>query len=89
MSRKKTTENRIKALCKKYPNMRFVDSNENGLYYAVCPNDDRLAVICGGGTAIFTLEQLYAMTKEAIEVWTNCIDDDAKRSNRYVPASQR
>lgn len=78
MGRNKTTERMITALAKKYPNMRFVDSNIKGLYYAVAPKDDRLAILCGGGVAVLTIEQLYTMTKEAIDVWTTIVDDECK-----------
>jgi hypothetical protein len=83
MGRASTTEKIITSLAKKYPQMRFVDSNIKGLYYAVAPKDDRLAILCGGGVALFTLEQLYAMRNEAIDVWTNIIDEKCK--NNGVP----
>lgn len=80
MSRKKTTEGLIKELTKKYSTIRFIDSDTKGLYYAVAPDDDRLAILCGGGYAILSLEQLYTVTKEAIKVWELNVDDECKRN---------
>lgn len=70
----KTTEDSVARLSKRYSKLRFVDSDTKGLYYALAPEDDRIAVLCGGGIALFTLEQLYTLSKEAIEVWTLNVD---------------
>lgn len=79
MSRNKTTEKVVTILAKRYPDMRFVDSDIKGLYYAVAPQDDRVAILCGGGIAVFTIEQLNAVTQEAIDIWKTIVDDGCKR----------
>lgn len=83
MSRNKTTEKVVTILAKRYPEMRFVDSYVKGLYYAVAPQDDRLAILCGGGIAVFTIEQLKALKSEAVEIWETIIDDDCKRKTHF------
>ena len=79
-----TTENVIEKMTKKYSNFRFINSGTKGLYYAVAPDDDRIAILCGGGIALCTLEQLYTMTKEAIDVWTLNIDRNASIKQKAV-----
>lgn len=89
MSSTYTTESMITKLAKKYSNLRFVDSNIKGLYYAVAPDDDRLAVLCGGGVAIFNIKQLRTFVKEATDVWENNIDDSCRRSKAVQQISVR
>lgn len=89
MSGTTTTEQLITKLAKKHSNLRFVDSNVKGLYYAVAPDDDRLAVLCGGGVALFSIKQLRTLVNEAIDVWDNNIDDSCKRSKAVQRISVR
>lgn len=83
MSRNKTTERVVTSLAKRYPEMRFVDSDVKGLYYAIAPKDDRLAILCGGGIAVFTIEQLKALKSEAIDIWETIVDDGCKRKTHF------
>lgn len=69
MAAKKTTETMIIRLEKKHPEMLFADSEANGLYYATCEDDDRIAVLCGSGKVILNLEQAYALSKEVVKMW--------------------
>lgn len=87
MSRRKTTEVSITKLAERNSDIRFVDSEIKGLYYAVAPQDDRLAILCGGGIALFTLEQLYTMRNEAIDVWEMLVDEECKNRKSVSYAS--
>lgn len=69
MAVKKTTETMIIKLEKKHPEMLFADSEADGLYYATCEDDDRIAVLCGSGRVVLNIEQAYALSKEVIKMW--------------------
>ena len=81
MSKKKTTEQDMMIIEKKHSDIRFIDSAARGLYYAVAPGDDRIAILCGGGKAILTLEQLYVLSKEAFRVWEENVDASCKKQS--------
>lgn len=64
----KTTEQEIIKLENKHPEMLFADSEADGLYYVTCEDDDRIAILCGGGRVILTIEQSYALTRELMSM---------------------
>ena len=89
MAHRTTTEEMIVRLEKSHKDIRFIDSQVNGLYYATAPGDDRIMLLCGGGRCILTLEQLYAVSKEAFEIWDSCIDEKAKKIPKYEKKAKK
>ena len=76
------TEYRIIRLEKKHPDILFLDSEAEGLYYASCAGDKRLALIGTGGIVILNQKQAYALSKELMDVFNTY----SNRGNRRTKA---
>lgn len=69
MNSRKATEAKIMKLEKKHPDILFLDSEANGLYYATHAQDDRIALISTGGVILLNREQMYALCREGMDVF--------------------
>lgn len=69
VARNVITELRIIKLEKKHPEMLFLDSEADGLYYAASAGDQRIAILGNGGTIILNRAQMYALCREGMEVF--------------------